>query len=275
MSLSDEILNIIEENPRCQYNAYAIYTTLYRNRNQARDYKKIAQIRTELKRLSDRKKIRRMHRGFYQAKPTPKIIKKLENPETKLHGIKLEFQIHENNILKIHGISAHNNILSFLKSNRFEVVNNKNGKSLRRWSKGIFVFDRWVTITVHDGGLVEVFCGCSDYPLTLPDFIRFCDFLCGFFQPIILFKYREVLVRQIAVSRDFWEQELSGVSCITLHKFRNDWTRIYQHDSFVRYEHHLTLDITLEDAFNSLELLTFSPRVNGYGNRVDERRDVV
>ena len=274
MGLSDEILDILQNNPRCQYNAYAIYTNLYRSKKGVRDNKKIAKIRTELKRMVDRKQIRRVHRGFYQAKPCPKVIKKLENPDAKLHGIKLEFKVNENNILRIHGITAQNNILSFLRANRFELVKNKSGKSLRRWSRGIFVLDRWTTITLHDGGLVEVFCGCSDYPLSLPDFVRFCDFLGGFFQPIILFKSRDVLVRQIAIARDFWEQELSGVSCITLHKFKNDWARIYQHEDFVRYEHHLTLNITLEDAYNSLQLLTYVPNNNGV-NRPDERRDVV
>ena len=74
VGLSDEILDILQNNPRCQYNAYAIYTNLYRSKKGVRDNKKIAKIRTELKRMVDRKQIRRVHRGFYQAKPCFKKI---------------------------------------------------------------------------------------------------------------------------------------------------------------------------------------------------------
>jgi len=280
LSLSQQIVEILEDNPRCSLNAKAIFDMLYKDKKhimKPSEYKPIiAKIRTECLRLSKRKKIRHKTRGFYQAKPSPKIIQKLENPETKLHGIKLEFNITENNISKIHGISAQNNILQFLDANRFELVTKKDGKSLRRWTKGILCLDRWITVTVHENSLIEVFCSCGNNPMSYPEFIRFGDFLSGFFQPIIIFKNREVMIRQVALNRDFWEQELSGVTCITFHKFRNDWCRVYQrNDGRVRYEHHLTLDITLEDAFNSLQLLTGSPDIKIGNGKPDERRDVV
>lgn len=263
------MFKIFEDNPRIQFNANAVYNYLYKEKTRevrpSEKRRNIAKIRTMLQRLVKDGKIRRRKRGFYQVKPTTKIITKLENPDTKLHGIKLEFNIAENNKIKIHGISAQSNILSFLDANRFELVKNKFGTSLRRWSKGIFFMDRWVTITVHEKGLVEVFCRCGDNPLSFQDFVRFGDFLSGFFQSVMLFKSNEVLVRQVALNRDFWELNLDGVRSVTLHRFRNDWARVYQrHDGCVRFEHHLCLDITLDDAFNSLSLLT-SPSGNGGG----------
>ena len=280
LSLLCKVEAVLIDNPRMSYNAKGIFNSIYGSKKfhmKPTEIKPvIAKIRTILKRLVDNKKIRRKTRGFYQAKPSPKIIQKLENPETKLHGIKLEFSLSENNILKIHGITAQHNILDFLKANRFNLVTKKNGMNLKRWTRGVLVMDHWVTVTIHEGGLVELFCSCGDDPMCYPDFVRFGDFLSGYFQPIIVFKNREVMVRQVALGRDFWEQELSGVTSITLHKFRNDWARVYQReDGRVRYEHHLTLDMTLEDAFNSLQLLTGSPDVKYLNGKPDERRDVV
>lgn len=279
LSLLRKVEVILIDNPRMSYNAKGIFNTIYGdkrfNMKPTEIMPIIAKIRTILKRLVDNKKIRRKTRGFYQAKPSPKIIQKLENPETKLHGIKLEFSLSENNTLKIHGITAEHNIISFLDANRFNIVTNKKGRSLKRWTKGFLCMDRWITVTIHEGGLVEVFCSCGNNPMSYPDLIRFGDFLSGLFQPIIVFKNREVIVKQVALNRDFWELELSGVSSITFHKFRNDWCRIYQHNDVVRYEHHLTLDITLEDAFNSLQLLTGHSNVSFSNGKPDERRDVV
>jgi len=275
------MLIVFEENPRIQFNANAVFNYLFKKKTRdirpSEKRRIIAKIRTELVRLTKDGKIRRRKRGFYQVKPTTKIINQLENPDTMLHGIKLEFNIVENNKLKIHGISAQSNILSFLDANRFDLVKNKYGTSLRRWSKGLFFMDRWLTITVHEKGLVEVFCRCGDNPLSFQEFVRFGDFLSGFFQPVMLFKSNEVLVRQIALNRDFWELNLDGARSITLHRFRNDWARVYQrHDGCVRFEHHLCLDITLDDAFNSLSLLTsVSPLVNGSGKVLEPDDEVM
>ena len=278
MSLNNEILATLENNPKQQYNSKGIMDAIYGRKNRdlpPSELRKItAKIRTELKRLSDHKKIRRMHRGFYQAKPSPRIIQKLEDPETKLHGIKLECELTENNTFGIHGISAQNNILDFLKTNRFNEVTTRQGTFLKRWTKNIWWEERNITITIHEKGLVEIFCGASNNPLSFPGFCSLCDYLSGYMQPISPFKKRNVMMKQVGVNRDFEEERLEGVSCITLHKFLNDWARIYQKENGVRYEHHLKLNITLEDAFNSLSLLTQNPISNGFSKKPDERRDV-
>jgi len=274
-SLSSQIIAVLENDPECSFNSKGIYNVLFYQRNKPTDKKKLAKIRTELKRLSDRNKIRRETRGYYQAKPTPKIIKKLEDPETKLHGIKLECELAENNTFGIPPISAHSNISDFLKTNRFDEVTTRKGTFLKRWTRNIWWEDRDITITVHTMGLIEIFCSASKKPMVFPEFVAFCNFLSGYLQPISPFKKRNVVMTQIGVGRDFETQQMEGVTCITLHKFMNDWARIYQkEDGRVRYEHHLKLNITLEDAFNSLQLLTQAPQTNGFVKIKDEGVDV-
>lgn len=264
MSLPSKILGIMEQNPKFKYNVKAMYTTLFFKPDTPVDKKLLAQIRTTMNRLYKHGKIRQHARGFYQIKPSPKIIQKLETPDIKVHGVKIEYRLSENNIFGIHGITAQHNIIGFLDANRFEEVCNGEGVSLKRFSKNVWWEDRKITFTIHDCGLIEVFCSAGNNCMSLSDFYRFSDFISGFLNPICKFEKNKAMLRQIGLNRDFEEQQLEGVSCITLKRFLNDWCRVYQHDDVVRYEHHLKLDISLEDAFNSLSLLTFVPR-NGNG----------
>ena len=85
LSLSDLILEVLENNPKDELRAKAILHMIIgskiRSMTPSVIKRETAKIRTECNRLANRKKIRRKHRGFYQAKPSPRIIQKLENPE--------------------------------------------------------------------------------------------------------------------------------------------------------------------------------------------------
>lgn len=260
----------MEQNPKFKYTAKIMYQILFFDNNKI-DNKLLSQIRTTMTRLHKQKKIRKLKRGYYQIKPSPPIIKKLEDPNIKVHGLKLEYRLEKHNIFGIDGISAQHNILLYLKNNNYDKVNNHNGTFLKRYSKNLWWDDRKITITIHNSGLIEMFCSAGDNPLSLPDLFRFYDFLRGLMNPVCSFERNKIMLRQIALNRDFWEQQTDGFTSITLKKFLNDWCRIYQHDDKVRYEHHLKLEITLEDAFNSLQLLTYAP---SNGVKPDERRDV-
>ena len=273
MTLPKQILDMMEKNPKFKYTAKIVYQILFYHAGKI-DKKLLAQIRTTMNRMHKQKKIRKLQRGYYQIKPSPPIIQKLEQPNVKVHGIKLEYRLSENNIFGIEGITPQHNILMYLKNNNFEDVNNSNGVFLKRLSKNIWWEERKITITIHNSGLIETFCSTGDNPMSMPDFFRFYDFMRGLLNPVCNFERNKVMVRQVALNRDFEELVLDGVSSVTLKRFMNDWCRIYQHDDVVRYEHHLTLDITLEDAFNSLQLLTGSPDVKYSNGKPDERRDV-
>jgi hypothetical protein len=269
MSLNKKILKILEDNPKCPYNCYAVYYQIFGGKL-PRDKQKVAMVRTELKRLSDRGLVRKQTRGFYQAKPSSKIIRLLENPETRLHGIKLEFFLKNNNIFGIDGITSQNNINGFLVTNHFEETTNN------RFTRSVWWENREIVVTFHQKGLVEVFISSSKNPLSYPDMVRCYEFLKGFFEPVFVLHGSLVFVRQVGLCRDFQELRLEGLSSVSLHKFMNDFARAYQKDGVVRFEHHLTLDLSLSDAFEALKSITCVPspvsvvRVNG-----DEFKDVV
>lgn len=265
-SLSFKILSIINSNPRQQYNAKAIDQVLEGKYNYHKDEKRIAKIRTELSRLADRSKIRRIKRGYFQAKATLEIIAMIESPDTKLHGIKIE-------VKKIEGISVQHSILDWLKAKHFRDIANKRGTPLKRHTKQVGWRERWITITVHESGLVEIFLNCSKMPLTYEEFCSFCDFLDGYFKPYC-FTRNNAYVIQVGMGKDFEEMHLDGVTCIRLHKFKNDWCSIYENkEGRVRFEHHLKLNITLEDAINIMSLISTPPRYR-HDNTPDEKIDV-
>lgn len=257
-----------------QYNAHAIFTTIYMKEN--KDFKPIekkqviAKIRTELKRLSDRKKIDRKTRGFYQAKPFPHVIAKLENPEVRIHGIKIEINIAENNIKGILPITPGSNIVEdWLVARGFEPISNNRFCIVKWWE------NRKVTVTFHVSGLVEIFIRASSNPLGFFDFDRLLMWFNGFFDPF-LFEHSDMWVRQIGFNRDFRLLRLEGVSSVSLQVMRNVWSQVYQKDGCVRFEHHLVfprLCLDVDAVSRSLLLLT-SPLGDCVDGGVDNSGDM-
>lgn len=273
MSLSDEILTTIENNGNLQYNSKAIFDAIYGSKGRdmpPSEIRKItAKIRTELKRLADRKKINRMHRGFYQARPLPHVIQKLENPDVKIHGLKIECYILENNTKGVLPIPPQNNIESWLDARGFEPI------SHNRWSLTKWWENRKITITVHSKGLIEIFVSASNNPFGLLDFSHWLDWLNGFFDPL-LFSRKEMWVRQIGYGRDFRVLRLEGVSSVSLQVMMNVWSQVYQKGDMVRFEHHMTFPKTTVDidaVARSLMLLT-TPMAETNSVKPDDRRDV-
>ena len=265
-SLNNKILRIINSNPRQQYNVKTIDQILEGKLNYYPDEGRIAKIRTELNRLANRSKIKRMKRGYFQAKTTLEIIAQIEDPLTRLHGLKIE-------IKKILGISAQYNIFDWCKEKRFMPISNDKGTYLKRWKKQVFWKGRTATITIHECGLIEIFLNASDRPLSYEEFCGFCEYLDGFFEPFV-FTRNNAYVTQLGMGKDFEELHLDGLTCIRLHKFKNDWCSIYQKDDGrVRFEHHTNLDINLEDAINIMSLISTPPKYF-HSNNQDEYKDV-
>lgn len=266
MTLAERILSLLNDNPRMQYNAKAIDRT-FSGKDYTPNKKRIAKIRTELNRLHKKGDIKKPSRGFYQAKLVPKTLKILENPPVELHGIKLEMELLQNNKNGIPGIPSrsNNNFSSWLSANSFERTTNK------RFTCVKFFENRRVTITVHESGFCEIYIRASRNPLVVNDFMRLCDWLNGFFEPVTPFRKRNVSLVQVGVARDFESLQMEDVKSVSLRKFVNDWVQIYYKKELgkVRFEHHLTFkrpELSLEEAVNSLKLLTFSPDINNNGN---------
>jgi hypothetical protein len=208
-----------------------------------------------------------MKRGYFQAKPTANVIAKIESPETLLHGIKIEAK-------RILGISAEHNIEAWLETKWFKPVCNDAGTFLQRWTRSVYWEERYATFTVHETTFTEIFLNCSIKPLSYPEFVGFCKFLDGFFEPFH-FDRSDMYMVQVGVGKDYNELELDGLKSVRLHKFANDWAAIYQkEDGRVRFEHHLKLNLGLDDALNLLDILTTPPPRYGNGCHEDERKDV-
>ena len=280
-SLNKKILEIMQKDPRCQYTATVLDRILCKGK--PKDYikkkrgKEIQKITTELNRSLRRGDIDKHRRGYYSLKITPATLNYLENPPITVHGLKLECrskQIYQN---RIEGIPSQNNtfaddLLNWFKTMRFKETTNN------RFFRDVPFEGRWVKITIHIDGLIEVFVNCSDMPLAYPDMVRLCSYLNGFLERVFTFSsLRNVMVRQIGVAKDYQDLRMDGISSITLHKFMNDWSKIYYKETIgaVRIERHLTCNISLEQAMNTLFLLNSPPQVNGNGHGDDTFEDVV
>lgn len=84
MTLSQNILEVMEQNPKFKYTSRIMYQTLFYKPGEIIDIKLLAQVRTTMNRLHKQSKIRKLKRGYYQIKPSPEIIKKLEDPSIKI-----------------------------------------------------------------------------------------------------------------------------------------------------------------------------------------------
>jgi len=257
LSLSDSILRVIEENPRLKHNSTSVLYLLIgdekiRTLTPIQRKKFTAKIRTVLARLKDRKKIRKVSRGRYQALPLPRIINKLENPEVKMHGIKIECHIAENNINGVLPSTSQNNIIEdWLDKGGFESFGYNKWKSNHWWD------DRKITFIVHAGGLVEIWVNASDSPFSFTDFVRWLEWLNGFFVPL-LFKKSEMFVRQIGFNRDFKLLRIDGAKSVSLKLMQNVWSQAYQKENILRFEHHATfpqLTVDLDSLVKSLLLI--------------------
>ena len=78
-SISKRVLDFLRKNAPHTYNARTVYRCLY-PKNKIIDKKKITAVKVALSRLVKNGKIRRVTKGFYQAKIDFALIHQLENP---------------------------------------------------------------------------------------------------------------------------------------------------------------------------------------------------
>lgn len=268
----------MQKDPRCQYTATVLDRLFYKGK--PKDYikkkrnKKIQNIRTELSRLLSREEIVKHRRGYYSLKITPATLRFLENPPITVHGLKLECRAKQTLQKTILRITANNNknytkeMLDWFKAMSFKE------STKYRWFKRIPWEGRGLEVTVHLNGLIEIWAKSSELPLSYPDMVRLCSYLNGFLSTL---KPEDIMVRQIGVAKDFQTLRMDGISSITLHKFMNDWSKIYYKETIgaVRIERHLTCNLSLEQAMNTLFLLNNPPLTNGNGHGEDSFEDVV
>jgi len=201
---------------------------------------------------------------------TVDILRFLENPPTLLHGIKLECQSIQELQNTIEGITFQNyndTVLKWFDALGFTPSTN------HRYGKELWYDSRRIKITIHLKGLIEVFINSAKNPLSYPEFCNLLNFLTGYLEPVTPFNRRDVRLVQVGIAKDYRDLRMEGVSCISLHKFVNDWSKIYYKSDIgaTRIERHLTCNLRLDDALNTLSVLNGG---NGYIRREDERSDI-
>lgn len=247
-SLSQRILSVFKTDPRNQYNAITIDRILYKKIKYDKTERKnnIKQIRKELGRLTNRGLIINVQRGFYALRISSKTLHLLDNPPVVCHGIKIEATMTnigspQSSILGITFENTKRDLKWWLTLKHFvETTNN-------RFVKRFFWEGRFITLTLHEKGLIEIWIKCSDNPLDFSSMYRFNEYMKGYLSEIT--DLSDAKVREIGINKDFRELRLEGVSSMSLHVFMNAWSRIYYKESIhsVRAEIHWVGSISFHD----------------------------
>ena len=145
---SKEIIVFLEKNLLYSYDTPRIYQKL-------NGKIPINTIRSELKRLYDSGRIRRVGRGFYQALVKQENIDLLENPPTMLHAITIVCVSPKLQKLR-QGLTASNcrfscwmDFLEWIEKEDFKTNNYSKGDK-KQYSKRIWFDDRDVQINIHN-----------------------------------------------------------------------------------------------------------------------------
>jgi hypothetical protein len=240
-------------------------------------------INVYLQRILNKGVILKTSKGFYKASADMTVVRQQQftNPPTLLHGILLECIIvrkitkdpqgappkSQNVITKLGG-----ELVRWLDVNEFVFRGDNNS-----WFRYLWWENRRITLTVFENYKLHVYVSSSKNPLSLPEFQNMLIYLDGYLDAIAPFKDRRVVkLREIGVAKDFKELRLEGVKSVSLRAFMNAWSRIYYKDDIgaTRVEHHLVLEMPLDDALKSLSILTtpvnYEKLLNVKGERVDE-----
>lgn len=273
---TQKILNFMRKNAYHEYNSKTLSRIL------KIDSKK---INVYLQRLLNKGVILKTAKGFYKASADMTVVRQhqLTNPPTLLHGILLECIIvrritkdpqgappkSQNVITKLSG-----ELVKWLDVNEFVFREDNHS-----WFRYLWWENRRITLTVFENLKLHVYVSSSKNPLSLPEFQNLLIYLDGYLDAITPFKDRRVVrLKEVGVAKDFKELRLEGVKSVSLRAFMNAWSRIYYKDDIeaTRVEHHLKLDMPLDDALKSLSILTHPVNYKDMlmGNTVDEKCDV-
>jgi len=194
------------------------------------------------------------HRGWYRAAFN---IDRLRNLSTVkrigLHGIKLEGKCPlANTGYSLASLSARKYRKRGIYSDSF------NGRA--------------VTITVHEGGLVELWLKTSKNPLDFTEFDHFCYWVYGMFSGVVL--EHTWTLSQLGINVDTEVLELDGFKKLSLKHWRNAWFQIYQKEKdLLRQEIHIMPDMKLQDALTIMHSLVKAHNDTQYNPPPEDEND--
>lgn len=267
MQHTKRLLNFLRKNAYHEYNAKTVARHLRISENMVKVY---------LNRLHNKGLILRTTKGFYKAHADITVLREqqLKNPPTLLHGILLECIIAKQ-VTKWGQGTPTQPLKKWLHAHDFAYRHDN-----KTWFRYVWWEGRRITITITTTDKVYIYFSSTKNPLNYPDFELLLSYLDGYFSDVIPFKDRRVVkLKEVGLAKDFKELRLDGVKSVSLRAFKNAFARIYYKDdqNLTRVEHHLVLDMSLDDALKSLSILT-TP-VN-YSKQLmetvkeDDRRDV-
>jgi hypothetical protein len=246
----------------------------------------VKKVTVYLNRLHNKGFILRTAPGFYKAVADMTVVRQnqMTNPPTLLHGLLLECSLIRKVTKDPQGgfpkrkiviLKMTKELIRWLDANEF--VYREDNHSYFRY---VWWENRRITVTVFETCKLHVYISSSKCPLSFPEFENLLVFLDGFLDAIAPFdEPRLIKLKEVGVAKDFKELRLDGVSSVSLRAFRNAFARIYYKDDIqaTRIEHHLMLDMPLDDALKSLSILTHPvnyAKMLQEENKPDEKRDV-
>jgi len=197
-------------------------------------------VRVVCCRLYNKGRIEKDLRGFYRVHLTLESLLEAEQPDLKLHGIKIEGIIPESNSNKA--------TLPLLLHYQTNNVNASGNRHIEYWT-----FEgRRVSVMTSQNGTLELFIDTDKQPLDYDLFMQFIGFLNAKFDnwvPLLKLK-----VTQLGINYDFNKWRMEGIKAVTLKAFANVLLQIYQKEKgILRLESHLNDRVSMGDAINILQ----------------------
>jgi hypothetical protein len=246
LTQTNKVLRFLQKNAYREYNAYTISRAVKISENKVKVY---------LNRLYNKGSILRTTKGTYKAYADLTVLRQqqLTNPPTLLHGILLECSLipcvtkHPQGAPpKDHVCYVDDSLKAWLVAHDFGYRGDNHS-----WCRYLWWENRRISVSVFSTGKLCIYISSTKHPLSYPEFELLLSFLDGFFQEVAPFKDRRVVrLKEVGLAKDFKELRLEGVKSVSLRAFKNAWARIYYKDdqNLTRVEHHLTLDMSLDDA---------------------------
>ena len=197
-------------------------------------------VRVYCNRLYSQKLIGRDLRGLYRSIFTLDDILKTENPDQKIHGIKIEGALQKGE-----------------EGSRFCALFNRPDVRAASGNRKLIIMPfegRDCRLMLGDNGTIEIFLKSTKYPLSYNTFIAFTGFLRALLGDA---QTEQLKLVQIELGKDFKNWRLDGVKSIKLREFKNAWIQLYQHSAEdMRLEVRVNDRISLGDAVHILQSMT-------------------
>lgn len=270
-------MNFLRKNAYREYNAKTLSRILKISENKTKVY---------LNRLHNKGLILRTTKGIYKAYADITVLRQqqLANPPTLLHGILLECILIRKVTKRVQGTPPkhkfvtqkfNKDLIAWLSTHEFEYRSDNHSYVRNLWWE-----NRRISVSIYSNNKLEIYISSTKNPLDYPTFELMLSYLDGYFEEIAPFKDRRVVkLKEVGLAKDFHELRLEGVKSVSLRAFKNAWARIYYKDDqqLTRVEHHLVLDMPLDDALKSLSILTtpvnYEKQLN-HNHNIDDYMDV-